>query len=48
MQYLEYMCLECGPTREEINDNAALNKKKADQKKGIESEKPSIHEQMLA
>ena len=45
--YLEYICLECGPTRAAINENSLLNKRKDDAKKGIEAEKPTIHEQML-
>ena len=47
ISYLEYICLECGPTREIINENAIINKKKEDAKKGIEADRPSIHEQML-
>ena len=30
--YLEYICLECGPTRAAINENALLNKQKEDVK----------------
>lgn len=42
IQYLEYMCLECGPTRAAINLNALLNRQKEDLKKGVEPEKQSI------
>ena len=44
IQYLEYMCLECGPTREQINENAILNKRQEEEKKGIEAIPLSIHE----
>ena len=47
IQYLEYMCLECGPTRSTINDNALLTKKKDDLKQGVETVKPSNYELML-
>ena len=46
ISYLEYVCLECGPTRAIINENALINKKKDDAKKGIEAEKLTIQEQM--
>ena len=28
ISYLEYICLECGPTRSQINENALYNKKR--------------------
>jgi len=47
ISYLEYVCLECGPTRAIIDENALINKRRDDAKKGIEVEKPTIQEQML-
>ena len=47
ISYLEYICLECGPTRNQINENALYNKKREQLKKGIIVQKASIHEQML-
>lgn len=47
ISYLEYICLECGPTRNQINENALYNKKREQLKKGIIVQKVSIHEQML-
>lgn len=36
IQYLEYMCLECGPTRAIIDEYALLHRRKDDLKKGVE------------
>ena len=35
IKYLEYICLECGPTRIQINENALYNKRREQLKKGI-------------
>ena len=47
ISYLEYMCLECGPTRADLVENARLFKIKEEQKKGIEPVKPSLRDIML-
>ena len=47
INYLEYMCLECGPTRQDLVENARLYKTKEEQKKGIEPVKPSLRDIML-
>lgn len=47
ISYLEYICQKCGPKREIINENAYINKRNEEIKKGIHGESLSIYQQML-